>query len=147
MFVSSAGHSSLIFATVVESEKIEDWITCHVEMHDFYGGVFEWVVPDNLKSAVTKRTRDEIILNPLQWYADHGITLHLNRKVVDVDRRRRVVVADTKGRVLYAQPAQEAAHAAVTHLQFVSKHVQTACQQAAKQNANLNRKLQLHQFL
>lgn len=68
VFVSSAGHSSLIFATVVESEKIEDWITCHVEMHDFYGGVFEWVVPDNLKSAVTKRTRDEIILNPAYKY-------------------------------------------------------------------------------
>lgn len=41
-----------------------------------------------------EQTLDEIILNPLQWYADHGITLHLNRKVVDVDRRRRVVVAD-----------------------------------------------------
>ena len=36
----------------------------------------------------------EITLNPFSWYQDHGITLHLNRKVVDVDRRRRVVVAD-----------------------------------------------------
>lgn len=41
-----------------------------------------------------EQTLDEIILNPLSWYADHGITLHLNRRVVEVDRRRRVVVAD-----------------------------------------------------
>ena len=41
-----------------------------------------------------EQTLDEIILNPLKWYADHGIRLHLNRKVVNVDRRRRVVTAD-----------------------------------------------------
>jgi nitrite reductase (NADH) large subunit len=41
-----------------------------------------------------EQTIDEIILNPLSWYAEHGITLHLGRKVVQVDRRRRVVVAD-----------------------------------------------------
>jgi len=41
-----------------------------------------------------EQTLDDIVLNPLQWYADHGITLHLNKRVVDVDRQRRVVVAD-----------------------------------------------------
>ena len=41
-----------------------------------------------------EQTLDEIVLNPLGWYAEHGITLHLGRKVVDVDRRRRVVRAD-----------------------------------------------------
>ena len=33
----------------------------------------------------------EIVLNPLAWYADNGITLHLGKQVVAVDRRRRVV--------------------------------------------------------
>lgn len=41
-----------------------------------------------------EQTLDEIILNPLQWYADHGITLHAGKKVVGVDRKRRVVTAD-----------------------------------------------------
>ena len=41
-----------------------------------------------------EQTLDEIVLNPLAWYAEHGITLHLGRKVVDVNRSRRVVVAD-----------------------------------------------------
>ena len=40
-----------------------------------------------------EQTLDEIILNPLTWYAEHGITLHTNKKVVDVNRQRRVVIA------------------------------------------------------
>ena len=41
-----------------------------------------------------EQTIDEIILNPIEWYQEHGITLHLGKKVVDVDRRRRVVTAE-----------------------------------------------------
>jgi len=40
-----------------------------------------------------EQTLDEIVLNPLSWYEEHGITLHLGKKVVDVDRRNRVVRA------------------------------------------------------
>ena len=41
-----------------------------------------------------EQTVDEIILNPLAWYAEHGITLHLNKKVVGIDRKRRLVTAE-----------------------------------------------------
>ncbi len=41
-----------------------------------------------------EQTIDEIILNPLAWYAENGITLHTGRKVVEIDRVRRVVHAD-----------------------------------------------------
>ena len=41
-----------------------------------------------------EQTLDEIILNPVAWYHEHGITLHLGRKVVAIDRQRRVVIAD-----------------------------------------------------
>jgi len=41
-----------------------------------------------------EQTLDEIVLNPLAWYDEHGITLHLGRKVVDVDRRQRIVIAE-----------------------------------------------------
>mgnify|MGYP000152001188 CR=1 FL=1 len=40
-----------------------------------------------------EQTLDEIVLNPLSWYEENGIRLHLGKKVVDVDRRRRVVKA------------------------------------------------------
>jgi nitrite reductase (NADH) large subunit len=41
-----------------------------------------------------EQTVDEIILNPVSWYAEHGITLHMGKKVVKVDRRARIVHAD-----------------------------------------------------
>ena len=41
-----------------------------------------------------EQTLADIVLNPLSWYAEHGITLHLGKTVVDVSRSRRVVVAD-----------------------------------------------------
>ncbi|MFN7087635.1 MAG: nitrite reductase large subunit NirB [Burkholderiales bacterium] len=41
-----------------------------------------------------EQTVDDIILNPLDWYAEHGIALHLNKKVVKIDRVKRKVIAD-----------------------------------------------------
>jgi nitrite reductase (NADH) large subunit len=46
-------------------------------------------------------TTDEIVLNGLDWYAMHGIQLHLGRRVVRVDRVRRVVVADDRTEAPY----------------------------------------------
>ncbi len=41
-----------------------------------------------------EQTVDEIILNPLQWYQEHHITLHLGVAVTRIDRVRRVVIAE-----------------------------------------------------
>jgi nitrite reductase (NADH) large subunit len=41
-----------------------------------------------------EQTLDEIVLNPLSWCAKNKITVDLGKKVVDVDWRRRVVVAE-----------------------------------------------------
>jgi nitrite reductase (NADH) large subunit len=41
-----------------------------------------------------EQTIDEIILNPLEWYAEHGIALHTGKKVVKVDRSKRLVRAE-----------------------------------------------------
>jgi nitrite reductase (NADH) large subunit len=40
-----------------------------------------------------EQTVDEIILNPISWYEENGIRLQLGKKVVDIDRRRRIVRA------------------------------------------------------
>ena len=48
-----------------------------------------------------EQTIEQIILNPLSWYEDHGIRLHLGRTVVDVNRRQRVVIADDGTREPY----------------------------------------------
>ena len=41
-----------------------------------------------------EQTLDEIVLNPVSWYEENGITLHLGKKVVDIDRRNRIVKAE-----------------------------------------------------
>ena len=41
-----------------------------------------------------EQTVDEIILNSVDWYAEHGITLHLGKKVARIDRVKRVVAAE-----------------------------------------------------
>lgn len=41
-----------------------------------------------------EQTLDEIVLNSWDWYKDHHITLHAGKKVIEVDRVRRIVRAD-----------------------------------------------------
>ena len=41
-----------------------------------------------------EQTFEEIVLNDLNWYADNGIKLLLGRKVVKIDRKQRLVIAD-----------------------------------------------------
>ncbi|SDF24997.1 NAD(P)/FAD-dependent oxidoreductase [Phytopseudomonas seleniipraecipitans] len=41
-----------------------------------------------------EQTFDDIVLNELSWYAEHGINLLLGRKVVEIDRIHRRVIAD-----------------------------------------------------
>ena len=41
-----------------------------------------------------EQTLDEIILNPVSWYEENGIRLHLGKKIVSIDRVKRIVTAD-----------------------------------------------------
>src|SRR6185369_13114603 len=41
-----------------------------------------------------EQTVDEIVLNSWEWYRENGITLHAGKKVVSIDRVRRIVRAD-----------------------------------------------------
>jgi len=48
-----------------------------------------------------EKTIDDIMLNDAQWYADNGITLHAGKRVVAIDRSRRLVTADDGTEVAY----------------------------------------------
>ncbi|PZW67613.1 nitrite reductase (NADH) large subunit [Pseudomonas sp. URMO17WK12:I1] len=48
-----------------------------------------------------EQTFDDIVLNDLAWYAEHGIELRLGRKVLEIDRVRRQVIADDGSRAAY----------------------------------------------
>jgi transposase len=68
LFVAVLGASSLTFVEPVVDESLPTWITCHVRAFEFFRGVPEIVVPDNLRSAVARPDRYEPIIT--QSYAE-----------------------------------------------------------------------------
>ena len=64
IFVAVLGASNYTYAEATLSQKIADWIGSHVRAFSFIGGVPEAVVPDNLKSGVSKTCRYEPDINP-----------------------------------------------------------------------------------
>jgi transposase len=63
VFVCVLGASSYAFAEATWTQSLEDWIRSHVHAFEFFGGVTEITVPDNLKSGVTQPCRYEPLLN------------------------------------------------------------------------------------
>ncbi|MCO3750518.1 IS21 family transposase, partial [Pseudomonas aeruginosa] len=58
------GASSYTFAEATWSQQLPDWLGSHTRCFAFLGGVPEIVVPDNLRSAVSKAHRYEPDINP-----------------------------------------------------------------------------------
>jgi len=54
VFVMVLSHSRLMYAEVVFSQDIDTWLDLHRRAFEFFGGVPEVIVPDNLKAAVIK---------------------------------------------------------------------------------------------
>ncbi len=48
-----------------------------------------------------EQTVDDIVLNPLDWYSDNNITLHMGKKVVKIDRSARAVETEDGTRAEY----------------------------------------------
>lgn len=63
LFVGVLGASSYIYAEAVMSQELPHWIAAHVRMFEFLGGSPEILVPDNLKSGVTRPCRYEPLPN------------------------------------------------------------------------------------
>ena len=72
VFVAILGCSQLTFVMAMHSQRKEDFILgCEKALH-FYGGVPLAIVPDNLKSAVTKASKYEAQLNEcFAAFAEH----------------------------------------------------------------------------
>jgi transposase len=63
VFVAILGASQLTYVEAIESQKKEDLIQCCINSLEYFQGVPCAIVPDNLKSAVTKSDRYEPTLN------------------------------------------------------------------------------------
>lgn len=72
IFVAVLGASNYTYAEATWTQALPDWTASHVRAFAFFGGVPQIVVPDNLKSGVTKTCRYEPELNPTyQALAEH----------------------------------------------------------------------------
>mgnify|MGYP000347907834 FL=1 len=78
VFVAALGASGYSYAEASMSQKKHDFIASHVRAFRFYNGVTEVLVPDNLKSAVTRANWYEPDINEsYQDMADHYGTVVL----------------------------------------------------------------------
>lgn len=63
IFVGALGASQFMFVEATATQQLPDWIQSHVRMWEYFGGVSEIVVPDNLLSGVTKAHRYDPDIN------------------------------------------------------------------------------------
>lgn len=63
VFVAVLGASHYCYAEATMSQTLPDWIGSHVRALEYFGGVPEILVPDNLLSGVTRAHRYEPLLN------------------------------------------------------------------------------------
>jgi transposase len=71
LFVAVLGASSYTFAQAALSQDLANWIDCHIQAFEYFGGVPQLVVPDNPRTGVTRACRYEPDLN--RTYSELGI--------------------------------------------------------------------------
>jgi transposase len=82
LFVGALGASSYTFAEATLSQGLPHWLMSHVRMYEFFNGVSEITVPDNLRSGVSKACFYDPEINPsYQDLAEHYDTCILPAKV------------------------------------------------------------------
>ena len=65
IFVAVLGASNYTYAEALPSQNLPCWIGAHIRAFEFFNGVSEILIPDNLGSGVTKACRYEPDLNPV----------------------------------------------------------------------------------
>ena len=63
LFVAALPCSFYVFADLCQDMKQENWLYCHINAYNYYGGVTRLLVPDNLKTGILKNTRYDTVMN------------------------------------------------------------------------------------
>jgi transposase len=72
IFVGVLGASNYTYAEATLTQSLPDWLGSHVRMCNYFGGTSAMIVPDNLRSGVSKACRYDPELNPAyQQWAEH----------------------------------------------------------------------------
>ena len=82
IFVAVLPYSGYTYVEAFLSQNQQAWIQGHVNAFSFFGGVTRILVPDNLKTGITKHTRHETVVNKTyQELAEHYRTVVLPTRV------------------------------------------------------------------
>ena len=82
VFVAILGSSQLTYAEASLSQKSEEWIRSNERAFIYFGGVTQAIVPDNLRSGVSKSDKYEPGINPMfDDFAEHYRTVILPARV------------------------------------------------------------------
>lgn len=63
IYVATLGASNYTYVEAMRTQQLEDWIMAHTHAFTFFDGVPQLLVPDNLRSAVTKASSHAPVLN------------------------------------------------------------------------------------
>ena len=72
LFVAVLGASDYTFAEATWTQSLPDWLGSHTRAMTYFGGVPALIVPDNLRSGVSRACRYDPDINPsYQQWAEH----------------------------------------------------------------------------
>ena len=84
VFVAALSYSQYAYVEAFLSQDLESWISAHVNMYRFYGGLTRILIPDNLKTGVQKTSwygHDPVINKTYHEMAEHYDTAVIPARV------------------------------------------------------------------
>jgi transposase len=99
MFVGTLGASGYTYATAKADRTLHNWIDCHCQMYEFFGGVPELTIPDNEKTGVTSACYYDPELNPTYRH----MSQHYDTSILPTRPRKPKEKALVENAVLNAQ--------------------------------------------
>ena len=63
VFVTTVGVSDYVYAEIFPDEKMTNFVAGTVHALEYYGAIPRYLVPDNASTAVTKHTKDQLMIN------------------------------------------------------------------------------------
>jgi len=88
IYIAILGYSQLTYVQAIASQRKEDFIAATENALHFFGGVPRVLIPDNLKSAVTKADKYEAVINSsfLDFANHYGTTVMPTRSYKPQDK-------------------------------------------------------------
>jgi len=84
IFLATLGASNYTYVEASPSQALPFWIRSHINAFEYFEGVSELLIPDNLKSGVTKACRYEPDLNPTY----HELAIHYGTTIIPARVRK-----------------------------------------------------------